>query len=166
MPSDEAQIASVQHSDGLARVIAGYQFIDALSRRVPRVPYLYGGGHNVAFDLNGGGDCSGLVSAVLHHDGTLGIPHVAFPFDTNAFEHWGLAGEGKYRTLWVRDWSGPLPQHHCALEFHIFNMHLYPQRWAQAAHAGTNIGWGGTEPGDWGTEFSTTGFLPRHWPGT
>lgn len=50
-------------------------------------PYLWGGGHNMAF--SGPYDCSGSVSAVLHAGGVLNSPLVA-----KNFMSWGAPGPG------------------------------------------------------------------------
>jgi hypothetical protein len=142
-------------SDALNRVHAAYVETDAISRL--RLPYVFGGGHDSTFTPSGspvpGYDCSGFASRVFHQAGILGIPHVWFPFNTQAFANWGWPGPGKWLTLWVVNTP---KQEHCFLDFHL-NDPRYPKQYAQAAHPGTIVGWMGAD---------TTGFTPRHWTGT
>jgi hypothetical protein len=145
-------------TDAQNRVIRAYKEVDAISRMQPRIQYIYGGGHNAQFINDPGYDCSGFISHVLHVAGILAIPHATFPFNTQAFESWGGAGEGQWLTVWDIDLSAPrVPQHHCFLEFHIANEHNYPNTFAQAAHEGLPVGWMGSD---------IRGFNPRHWPGS
>lgn len=144
----------------LPRLEKAYDAVNLVTRL--KIPYVYGGGHNPQFTPSGpindptqepyGLDCSGFASLILHDAGILAIPHAVWPLDTAEFETWGLPGEGRYLTLWVRNDS---VEQHCALDFH--GRPEWTQRWAQAAHEGTLVGW---------LDFSPVSFAPRHWPNT
>jgi hypothetical protein len=58
-------------------------------------PYKWGGGHGSFEDS--GYDCSGTVSYVLNGAGLLGTT----PLDSGSFMRWGLAGKGKWFTVYT-----------------------------------------------------------------
>jgi hypothetical protein len=60
------------------------------------LPYRYGGGHNLRFDVAAGADCSGTVSFVLHAAGLLKAP-----LDSGRFMRWGMAGKGDWITVFT-----------------------------------------------------------------
>ena len=60
------------------------------------LPYRYGGGHNLDFDVDGGADCSGTVSFALHAAGLLNRP-----LDSGSFMRWGLKGKGRWITVFT-----------------------------------------------------------------
>ena len=60
------------------------------------LPYLYGGGHNLKFDVSGGADCSGTISFALHAAGLLKAP-----LDSGSFMRWGRAGRGTWITVFT-----------------------------------------------------------------
>jgi hypothetical protein len=60
------------------------------------LPYRYGGGHNLRFDVAAGADCSGTVSFVLHAAGLLEAP-----LDSGRFMKWGMAGKGEWITVFT-----------------------------------------------------------------
>jgi hypothetical protein len=60
------------------------------------LPYRYGGGHNLKFDVAGGADCSGTVSFALHAAGLLKTP-----LDSGSFMSWGLKGKGAWITVFT-----------------------------------------------------------------
>ena len=60
------------------------------------LPYRYGGGHNLKFDVAGGADCSGTVSFALHAAGLLKTP-----LDSGSFMSWGLKGRGAWITVFT-----------------------------------------------------------------
>ena len=66
------------------------------------LPYVWGGGHG-GWQLVGGYDCSGFVSAVLHAGGYLGSPQTTdtLPGQTNI-----ASGPGRYVTIFDRTGSG------------------------------------------------------------
>jgi hypothetical protein len=66
----------------------------AAANRIIRKPYRYGGGHGSFNDS--GYDCSGSVSYALHGGGLL-----RSPLDSSSFMHWGLAGKGKWITVYT-----------------------------------------------------------------
>jgi len=66
----------------------------AAGNRIIRVPYRYGGGHGSFNDT--GYDCSGSVSYALHGGGLL-----SSPLDSSSFMHWGLAGPGRWITVYA-----------------------------------------------------------------
>jgi hypothetical protein len=60
------------------------------------LPYRYGGGHNLKFDVAGGVDCSGTVSFALHAGGLLKAP-----LDSGSFMRWGETGKGAWITVYT-----------------------------------------------------------------
>src|SRR5215213_11863160 len=60
------------------------------------LPYLYGGGHNLEFDVARGADCSGTVSFALHAAGLLKMP-----LDSGSFMRWGRSGRGAWITVYT-----------------------------------------------------------------
>jgi hypothetical protein len=62
------------------------------------LPYSYGGGHNLKFDVAKGADCSGTVSFALHAAGLLKAP-----LDSGSFMRWGLKGKG----VWITVFTNP-----------------------------------------------------------
>jgi len=66
----------------------------AAADRIARLPYRYGGGHQRFHD--GGYDCSGSVSYVLHAIGRL-----ASPLDSSALMSYGAAGPGRWITIYA-----------------------------------------------------------------
>jgi hypothetical protein len=66
----------------------------AAANRIIRMPYRYGGGHGSFNDS--GYDCSGSVSYLLHGGGLL-----RSPLDSSSFMHWGLAGKGRWITVYA-----------------------------------------------------------------
>ena len=60
------------------------------------LPYLYGGGHNLQFDVADGADCSGTVSYALHAAGLLKTP-----LDSGRFMRWGRRGKGNWITVFT-----------------------------------------------------------------
>ena len=60
------------------------------------LPYLYGGGHNLEFDVTRGADCSGTVSFALHAAGVLKVP-----LDSGRFMSWGQSGRGAWITVFT-----------------------------------------------------------------
>jgi hypothetical protein len=60
------------------------------------LPYRYGGGHNLAFDVTQGADCSGTVSFALRGAGLLKAP-----LDSGSFMRWGEKGKGQWITVYT-----------------------------------------------------------------
>jgi hypothetical protein len=60
------------------------------------LPYRYGGGHSLKFDVAKGADCSGTVSFALHAAGLL-----TTPLDSGSFMKWGLRGKGAWITVFT-----------------------------------------------------------------
>jgi hypothetical protein len=60
------------------------------------LPYRYGGGHNLEFDVTAGADCSGTVSFALHAAGLLKAP-----LDSGSFMGWGRKGKGAWITVFT-----------------------------------------------------------------
>jgi hypothetical protein len=60
------------------------------------LPYRYGGGHNLKFDVTRGADCSGTVSFALHAAGLLKAP-----LDSGSFMKWGEKGKGAWITVYT-----------------------------------------------------------------
>lgn len=61
-----------------------------------QLPYLYGGGHNLKFDVAKGADCSGTISFALHAAGLLKTP-----LDSGSFMRWGEKGKGAWITVFT-----------------------------------------------------------------
>jgi hypothetical protein len=61
-----------------------------------QLPYRYGGGHNLEFDVAGGADCSGTVSFALHGGALL-----KSPLDSGSFMRWGRRGKGAWITIFT-----------------------------------------------------------------
>jgi hypothetical protein len=66
----------------------------AAANRIRTKPYIWGGGHGRWWDQ--GYDCSGSVSYALHGGGFLESPLPSGPM-----EHWGVAGEGRWITIYA-----------------------------------------------------------------
>jgi hypothetical protein len=60
------------------------------------LPYRFGGGHNLRFDVAAGADCSGTVSFALHAAGLLKAP-----LDSGSFMKWGVGGKGAWITVFT-----------------------------------------------------------------
>jgi hypothetical protein len=60
------------------------------------LPYRYGGGHNLDFEVTEGADCSGAVSFVLNAAGLLKAP-----LDSGSFMRWGMRGRGAWITVFT-----------------------------------------------------------------
>ena len=60
------------------------------------LPYRYGGGHNLKFDVAKGADCSGTVSFALKAAGLLDVP-----LDSGSFMKWGEKGKGAWITVFT-----------------------------------------------------------------
>jgi cell wall-associated NlpC family hydrolase len=60
------------------------------------LPYRYGGGHNLKFDVSDGADCSGTISFALHAGGLLKAP-----LDSGSFMKWGEKGKGDWITVYT-----------------------------------------------------------------
>jgi hypothetical protein len=60
------------------------------------LPYRYGGGHDLRFDVAAGADCSGTVSFVLHAAGLLKAP-----LDSGSLMRWGETGRGAWITVFT-----------------------------------------------------------------
>ncbi len=60
------------------------------------LPYRYGGGHNLQFDVAAGADCSGTISFALRAAGLLKAP-----LDSGSFMRWGEQGRGDWITVFT-----------------------------------------------------------------
>jgi hypothetical protein len=60
------------------------------------LPYRYGGGHNLKFDVSDGADCSGTISFALRAAGVLKAP-----LDSGSFMRWGERGRGEWITVFT-----------------------------------------------------------------
>jgi hypothetical protein len=72
------------------------QVVNAINaaNKIVGKPYKYGGGHAIVEDS--GYDCSGSVSYALRGAGLL-----TAPLDSSSFMRWGLAGKGKWFTIYT-----------------------------------------------------------------
>jgi hypothetical protein len=111
------------------------------ANQIVKMPYRLGGGHGSFVDS--AYDCSGSVSFALH-----GANFLASPLDSSSLMRWGLAGKGK----WITVYTNP---------GHAFMM---------VAGLRFDTGWRtrnvpGTFPGSgprWAKARPTTGFVARH----
>ena len=83
---------------------AGHQIkaMKAKADELMGLPYVWGGGHG-GWQLVGGYDCSGFVSAVLHAGGYLGSPQTT---DTLPGQTGIASGPGRYVTIFDRTGNG------------------------------------------------------------
>lgn len=120
-----------------------------------KFPFILGGGHRSdgtfgpcdgvgGYTGQVGYDCSGMVCDILHSAGLLKAST-----DVGGLESWGEAGKGKYMTVWVKP-----PDEHTFIEFDLPTGTVF----YEAHEPGTIVGEERAR--------STTGMLPRHWPGT
>jgi hypothetical protein len=113
----------------------------AAANKIIRMPYRYGGGHRSFTDS--GYDCSGSVSFALH-----GANFVSSPLDSSSFMHWGLAGKGRWLTVYTN------PGH----AFLIVAGLRFDTGWRDSSVKGTYPGSGPR----WGHVRPTGGFTARH----
>jgi len=112
------------------------------ANQIVKMPYRYGGGHKSFIDS--AYDCSGSVSFALH-----GANFVTSPLDSSSFMKWGLAGKGK----WITVYTNP---------GHAFVM-VAGLRFDTGFRTNRNVP--GTFPGSgprWGKARPTAGFRARH----
>lgn len=157
----------------LSRVLAAYLMGGTIADA--GVPYVFGGDHGVLGfwerrNWETGVDCSSGLSIVWHAGGILAQPAAQIALVTQAFELYGVPGEGRWATTWVLDVPAMklLPQHadlaakldavgethHCVGDFH--GDLRFQRRWWQATHVGGPVGF---------VDFDPTGFHARHFPG-
>jgi hypothetical protein len=136
----------------------GYQRAIAISEE--HKPYALGGGHDpsrpflpskdwrAGLSNVVGYDCSGVVSAVLHAMGLLGVA-----LGTHELEHWGSPGRGQRMTVWVANrWINGRPVEHCVIEF---------REGVPASHRFFMAYFTGGPPAGFSAYFDTTGYSPR-----
>lgn len=125
-------------------------------------PYVWGGGHARAGTPDGGTgrdpgtgyDCSGYVGACCAAGG-MGIkPGQSIPDSGWFARSWGVPGRGKRMTVWAN--SG-----HVFIEFHGLGQYSNADTSAAYKRGNRNSGPHVRQGGR-----STSGFTPRHWPGT
>jgi hypothetical protein len=113
----------------------------AAGNKIIRKPYRYGGGHGSFNDS--GYDCSGSVSYALHGGGLL-----RSPLDSSSFMHWGLAGKGK----WITVYTNP---GHAYMYIAGLRLDTGQRNKATGAAPGSGPRW------NYGAR-SNSGFTPRH----
>src|SRR3954464_12471081 len=92
-PAGKAKLVSgmaIPPADAPPEVVNAINAANAIAGK----PYKYGGGHAVVEDS--GYDCSGSVSYALRGAGLL-----TTPLDSSSFMRWGLAGKGKWFTIYT-----------------------------------------------------------------
>jgi hypothetical protein len=92
-PAGKAKLVSgmaIPPADAPPEVVNAINAANAIAGK----PYKYGGGHAVVEDS--GYDCSGSVSYALRGAGLL-----TSPLDSSSFMRWGLAGKGKWFTIYT-----------------------------------------------------------------
>lgn len=145
VPATQSGSSSTSSSNVPAKLEKGYDEAVAIDRK--QYPYRWGGGHNSTFSPSAGSpagyDCSGAVSRVLHAMGELSTPKTS-----GQLRSFGVAGEGKYLTIWTND-------------KHVFLEWKYPGKGRE--HWGTGR-WGESHdgPGFKPNMHSKSGFVARH----
>jgi hypothetical protein len=109
----------------------------AAANRIVRMPYRYGGGHQSFEDT--AYDCSGSVSFALHGGRFVKAPH-----DSTDFMSWGLAGKGKWITVYTN--PGHAFMMVAGLRFDTGYRDSYGKR--RGAAPGTGPRWGKARPTD------------------
>ncbi len=96
VPGTKAQL--LQDGTAAAPADAPEQVKQAIwaANALQHLPYVYGGGHNLKFDVARGADCSGTVSYALHAAGLLKTP-----LDSGHFMRWGRRGKGSWITIFT-----------------------------------------------------------------
>jgi hypothetical protein len=107
------------------------------ANRIVDKPYRYGGGHGSFEDS--GYDCSGAVSYALH-----GGRFVKAPKDSSDYMSWGLAGKGKWITVYTN--PGHAYMVVAGLRFDTGYRDSYGQK--HGAKPGTGPRWGKPRPSD------------------
>lgn len=111
LPEPQAQTKSLSVSDvsieGNKTVERMLQAAEAKAEAKQR--YVWGGGH-ASFDSPTGYDCSGGVSWDLHIGGLIDTP-----MDTQGLASWGVAGPGKWITVYIKT-TGSAEEEHTAIE--------------------------------------------------
>jgi hypothetical protein len=97
VPGDEAVL--LEDGTAAAPANAPEQVKQAIwaANSMQDLPYRYGGGHNLDFDVSEGADCSGTVSFALHAGGLL----TKSPLDSGSFMRWGKKGKGDWITVYT-----------------------------------------------------------------
>jgi hypothetical protein len=140
-PASRAKIVNglaIPPKDAPPEVVKAINAANAIAGK----PYKWGGGHGSFEDS--GYDCSGSVSYVLNGAGLLGTT----PLDSGSFMRWGLAGKGKWFTVYTNPG-------------HAFMM-IAGLRFDTGMRDNTVRG---IHPGSgprWGKKRSTRGFSARH----
>ena len=119
------------------------QVVNAINaaNKIVRMPYRYGGGHASFKDT--GYDCSGSVSFALGGAGLL-----TAPLDSSDFMSWGLAGKGKWITVYTN------PGHAFAMIAGLRFDTGYRGHAPKGTYPGSGPRWGKARP--------TSGFAARH----
>jgi cell wall-associated NlpC family hydrolase len=102
--------------------------MQAMALALEGAPYVWGGGHG-GWEMSGGYDCSGFVSAVLHAGGYLRAPVTtqALPLQRDV-----LQGPGRYITIFDRTDGGALDEDHVIIDLH-------GQWWESGGIAGAGV---------------------------
>jgi hypothetical protein len=96
VPGDEAVL--LEDGTAAAPANAPEQVKQAIwaANSLQTLPYRYGGGHTLDFDVAKGADCSGTVSFALKAAGLLKAP-----LDSGSFMKWGERGKGAWITVYT-----------------------------------------------------------------
>jgi hypothetical protein len=96
VPGDEAVL--LEDGTAAAPADAPDQVKQAIwaANSMQELPYLYGGGHNLKFDVSKGADCSGTISFALKAADLLKTP-----LDSGSFMKWGEKGKGAWITVYT-----------------------------------------------------------------
>lgn len=124
---------------------------------IKNLPYIWGGGHAHAGTPDGGTgrdpgigyDCSGSCGAVLAEAEMGYVVGQSVP-GSGDMESWGVAGVGKFMTLWASS-------DHVWIQWHLKGK---AWRFDTSPHNSGPFG-----PHQRSGARSTAGFVPRHWPG-
>ncbi len=102
------------------------QAVITAGNEIAKNPYVYGGGHNLAF-RGPGYDCSGSVSYALHGGGLLASPRAS-----SGFYSYGQAGPGQWITVYAN--GGHMYMVVAGLRFDTSGAR--PSRWQTAVRSG------------------------------
>ncbi|HEX3317789.1 MAG TPA: peptidoglycan-binding domain-containing protein [Solirubrobacteraceae bacterium] len=94
-PGDNAQLTSDGMAVAPASAPQAVKDIITAGNKIAKLPYRYGGGHNVSFQ-DTAYDCSGSVSFALH-----GANLLDSPLPSGDLESWGQAGKGSWVTVYA-----------------------------------------------------------------
>jgi cell wall-associated NlpC family hydrolase len=133
VPGDRAKVLSSGLAAAPANAPAEVKAIIASANEIARLPYKWGGGHAQWQDT--GYDCSGSTTYALRTTFRRG------PAPTFGYDQWGLAGPGRWVTVYSSSWHVFLVV--AGLRFDTSGLREHGSRWTTSSR-------------------SLSGFSPRH----